>query len=368
MSVTLIDTPAALAVLCQQLRAATWLALDSEFMRERTYYAQLCLLQVATPEVIACVDPLAVDIAPLLDVIYAPERIKVIHSARQDLEVLYDIRGAVPDNLFDTQIAAAYLGFDDQIGYGALVESISGVTLAKAHTRTNWAQRPLSDAQLRYAEDDVRYLGAIHRQLSEELVRQGRREWPQAEFAALSDPKRYRNDPAEAWRRVKNGYQLDTAGQVRLRELCAWREQRARASNLPRSWVVRDPLLYELARRAPATGAELRALEEMDAQTLEQHGADIVAVLARAQGLPAVAVWAEPAQLTRPQAERCKHIMERLRDCAREQRISAALLATRREVERLVLGDTDVPLLHGWRRELLGDRLAALLPAAAAHQ
>lgn len=360
MSVTLVDTPRALAELCERLQAGAWLALDSEFMRERTYYAQLCLLQVATPELIACVDPLAVDIAPLLDVIYAPARVKIIHSARQDLEVLFDLRGAAPGNLFDTQIAAAYLGFDDQIGYGALVEAISGVTLAKAHTRTNWAQRPLSDAQLRYAEDDVRYLGAIHQRLAADLDDRGRRDWPRAEFDALTDPKLYRADPGEAWRRIKNGHQLEHPGQVRLRELCAWREQRARELNLPRSWVARDPGLYELARRPPGTLAELRALEVLDGPTAERHGADLLAVLERAQTLPAEAVWREPVLLTRPQTERCKRIMERLRDCALEQRISVALLATRREVERLVLGDGDIPLLRGWRRELIGDRLGNL--------
>lgn len=364
MSVTFVDTPGALAELCERLQASAWLALDSEFMRERTYYAQLCLLQVATPEVIACVDPLAVDIAPLLDVIYAPERIKIIHSARQDLEVLFDIRGAAPGNLFDTQIAAAYLGFDDQIGYGALVEAISGVTLAKAHTRTNWSQRPLSDAQLRYAEDDVRYLGAIHRRLCADLDDHGRRDWPHAEFEALTDPKLYRADPGEAWRRIKNGHQLDFPGQVRLRELCAWREQRARELNLPRSWVARDPALYELARRPPGTIAELRALAVLDGQAIERHGAYMLAVLERALTLPAEAVWREPVLLTRPQAERCKRIMERLRNCALEQRISVALLATRREVERLVLGDGDIPLLRGWRRELIGDAVFDLLPAA----
>lgn len=364
MSVAIVDTPRALAELCERVQAGAWLALDSEFMRERTYYAQLCLLQVATPEVIACVDPLAVDIAPLLDVIYDPARVKIIHSARQDLEVLFDLRGAAPGNLFDTQIAAAYLGFDDQIGYGPLVEAISGVTLAKAHTRTNWAQRPLSDAQLRYAEDDVRYLGAIHQRLSAELDERGRRDWPRAEFDALTDPKLYRADPGEAWRRIKNGHQLDPPGQVRLRELCAWRELRARELNLPRSWVARDPGLYELARRPPGTLADLRALEVLDAPTAERHGADLLAVLERAQTLPAEAVWREPVLLTRPQTERCKRIMEQLRDCAREQRISVALLATRREVERLVLGDGDIPLLRGWRRELIGDAVSDLLPAA----
>lgn len=365
MPATLVNTPDALATLCAQLHSAAWLALDSEFMRERTYYAQLCLLQVATPEVIACVDPLAVDIAPLLDLIYAPERLKIVHAARQDLEVLYDIRGAVPENIFDTQIAAAYLGYDDQIGYGALVEAICGVTLAKAHTRTNWAQRPLSAAQLIYAEDDVRYLGAIHARLSTDLERRGRREWPLAEFIALTDTKLYRNDPADAWRRVKNGHHLDAAGQVRLRELSMWREQRARALNLPRSWVVRDPLMHELARRAPAGRTALAAIEGMDKPTLEQHGAEIVTVLERARELPAVTVWNEPRLLTRPQTECCKRIMERVRERAEAHEISAGLLATRREVERLVLGDSDIPLLQGWRRELVGAGVLDLLPRAA---
>jgi len=365
MPATIIDTPETLAALCAQLESSAWLALDSEFMRERTYYAQLCLLQVATPDVLACVDPLRVDIAPLLELIYAPERLKIVHAARQDLEVLYDIRGAVPENIFDTQIAAAYLGFDDQIGYGALVEVVCGVTLAKAHTRTNWAQRPLSAAQLHYAEDDVRYLGAIHERLSEQLVRRGRSDWPRTEFAALTDAGLYRNDPADAWRRMKNGYQLDAAGQVRLRELCVWREQRARTLNLPRSWVVRDPLLLELARRAPSGSGALAAVEGMDAQTLERHGAEIAALLERARRLPAAAVWTEPRLLTRPEAECCKRIMERVRECADRHAISAGLLATRRDVERLVLGDTDIPLLHGWRRELAGAGVLELLPVAA---
>ena len=361
----IVNTPEGLATLCSRLHSAAWLALDSEFMRERTYYAQLCLLQVATPDMLACVDPLSVDIAPLLDLIYAPQRLKIVHAARQDLEVLYDIRGAVPENIFDTQVAAAYIGFDDQIGYGALVEAICGVALAKAHTRTNWAQRPLSDAQLIYAEDDVRYLGAVHAHLSEELNRRGRLGWPQAEFAALTDHGLYRNDPAEAWRRVKNGYQLDAAGQVRLRELCGWREQRARSLNLPRSWVARDPLLYELARRAPAGLAALAAIEGMDAQTLERHGTEMVTALARARDFPEVKVWTEPPPLTRPQAECCKRVMERVRECARQHGISAGLLTTRREVERLVLGDTDIPLMHGWRRELAGAGVLEMLPPAA---
>ena len=189
----LIQEPASLAPLCEQLRDAPWLALDTEFMRTRTYYARLCLVQVATPDVIACIDPLALPtIEPLLEVIYAPHVLKVIHSARQDLEVFADIRGAPPAPVFDTQIAASLCGYDDQIGYGALVESITGHKLPKLHTRADWEARPLPPDQLHYAEDDVRYLRDVYALLVQKLEALGRTTWLAEECAARAQVHSFR--------------------------------------------------------------------------------------------------------------------------------------------------------------------------------
>ena len=177
MTAPLIQDDAALRALCARLAGAEWIALDTEFMRVRTYSARLCLIQVATPEVIACIDPLAVNIDPLLDLLYEPRALKVLHAARQDLEVFFDIRQAVPAPVFDTQIAAALTGYDDQIGYSALVEKITGQLLPKVNQRADWAARPLTPELVAYAADDVRYLCKVYRHLEQKLAALGRREW-----------------------------------------------------------------------------------------------------------------------------------------------------------------------------------------------
>ena len=200
----LIQDTTTLVSLCESLRDGPWMALDTEFMRTRTYYARLCLVQVATPETIACVDTLALrDIDPLLEVIYAPDLLKVVHAARQDLEVFADMRGTPPAPVFDTQIAASLCGYDDQIGYGTLVETITGHKLPKLHTRADWEVRPLPPDQLHYAADDVRYLRDVYQHLAQKLEDLGRTGWLQEECATLTQPALYRNDPRTACRRSK---------------------------------------------------------------------------------------------------------------------------------------------------------------------
>jgi ribonuclease D len=360
----LITQPAQLDRLIDQLAAARWIALDTEFMRERTYYARLCLVQVATPDVIACVDPLLLpSIDPLLDLLQVPTKLKVLHSARQDLEVFWDLRKALPAPVFDTQIAAALIGLHEQIGYGNLVESFTGVHLPKLHTRTDWSARPMSDAQLRYAFDDVHYLRDVYHHLERELEPLGRRAWLAEECAQLTDPLLYRNEPAGAWRRLRAGQSLAPQAQVILRALAAWREREAQRRNLPRGWVVKDPVLLEIARRAPQTLEELATISQLAPAILRQSGPTILAEIARSRAEPAAALWPpfEPPDAVRQQL--LKDMAARVQACAARDRISATLLATRQDLQQLIRSG-ESPVLHGWRRAVIGNELAALRRAA----
>lgn len=357
---TTIRDAAGLGVLARALQGTPWMTVDTEFMREQTYYAQLCLIQLATPHTVACVDPLALpDLDPLLERLYAPDTIKVFHSGRQDLELLFDLRGALPAPVFDTQIAAALLGYDEQIGYGALVEAVTGVKLAKGHTRTNWAARPLSEEQLRYAEEDVTYLRDIYPILRERLSARGRLDWLEEECARLTDPTLYRATPASLAARVKQGHTLDAAAQVRLSDLLVWREATARARNLPRNWVVHESDLIALARSCPRSRAALAEVKIGRSPRLAEWEDEILAVLAAAgPGDPAQCVWPAPVRLSREQSALYDELSGRVKERAQEEGVNSGLVASRRDLMALVLG-TDSALLHGWRRAFIGEELLA---------
>jgi ribonuclease D len=364
MSAELITDHAALADLCRALEGSEWLALDTEFLRERTYSARLCLVQIANREIVACIDPLAIaDLTPLTALLHRRETQKVLHAARQDLEVLFDIDRRVPEPLFDTQIAAACLGYDDQIGYGALVREITGVELDKTHTRTDWSMRPLSAAQLRYAADDVRYLRPVYEALLEKLHARGRAAWVSEDCARLADTALYLNDPDEAWRRLRGGADLAPAAQQLLRALAVWREREAQTRNLPRSWVVRDEALFELARRAPQTGHELEGIRALEDGARRRFGPGILECIADGRRAEPVVLWPRLAPLTAEQIARTRELMVRIREFAQEHSLASAALATRRDVEKLVRGATPAEVWHGWRLEFLGPWVQTLLPA-----
>jgi len=240
-----VNTESDLRALCEHFSGSAWLALDTEFMRTDTFYARLCLIQIACDEGIACIDPLALtDLGPLRELLYDPATVKVLHAAHQDLEILHDLYRIVPQPVFDTQLAAAMLGLGEQLGYAALVAEQHQVQLAKAHTRTDWAQRPLSAEQLDYAADDVRYLGPIYHTLRAALQDKGWLDWYREDAAALSDAARYINEPDEAWRRVGLAHTLNSGVELALlRALAAWRERRAQHANRPRKWIMDDALL-----------------------------------------------------------------------------------------------------------------------------
>jgi ribonuclease D len=358
MSNQFITDTQTLLAFCARLADASWVAVDTEFMRVNTYRARLCLIQLSTPESIACVDPLALnDLTPLLDVLYKPSIVKVLHAARQDLEVLVDIRGMPPRPVFDTQIAAALLGYDDQIGYGGLVEKIIGLKLDKIEARTDWAARPLTESQRRYAEDDVRYLRDVYAAMQARLRDTGREDWLTQECAALTDPALYRNDPEQAWRRLGAGGMLSPPQQTVLVALATWREREAQKRDTPRGWVVPDAALVELARRQPSSLAALVDIEDLKPGMIRRDGENLLRCIADAQTLPATRHWEPIDRLDPAQMAKVKQLSAFVQDRAREAQISATLVAPRRELMRLVRGDMNSELLRGWRREFVGDEL-----------
>lgn len=360
MSLTLVENEAALQRLCAQVTGCPWIALDTEFTRERTFYARLGLLQIATDDVVACIDPLVVDLAPLLDVLYDERVLKVLHAGRQDLEVFFDLRGTVPQPVFDTQIAAALLGYADQVGYATLVESITGVRLPKLHTRTNWEARPLAPEQLRYAEEDVTHLREVYHALAARLEARGRSQWLVEECEILADPALYRSDPDTAYLRLSAGAALPPAAQPLLKALAAWRERTAQTRNRPRAWIAPDAALLEIARAAPASLEALARVAQVTPKTLQNYGEEILRVVLSLRDAPAARVWAAPVAPSPAEQDLARRMLARIKTVAEANEINPGVIATRRAVFALI-GSRSGPLTRGWRRELVGEELLGWL-------
>ncbi len=357
---TFIDGTAALAAYVTRLTTAEPVALDTEFLRERTYYPKLCLLQLATASGITLVDTLALeDIGALLDVLYADHRVKVLHSGSQDLELFVQMRGTTPPALFDTQIAAAYLGYPDQMGYAGLVEKVLGVTLDKSHTRSDWSRRPLSAAQLGYAVDDVRYLLEMYPLLYRELKDAGRLAWALEDIARLEDPDRYRVSPALAWMKIKGSRRLSGRALAVLRRLAAWREEEAQRRDLPRGWVVSNDALLTLAEQRPASLGALAGLGEGGTAVPQTFASPVLEAIAAAEREP-VGPQSEDGRLSDIQKALVNRFNERVSRKSRELGLSSALIATRAELEAIARGNDDARVLTGWRREAIGHELLEL--------
>lgn len=355
--------PDALGAACEKWRERDWLALDTEFVRESTYYPRLCLIQAADGHGEACIDTLALDAAalrPLLDVLYGAGT-KVFHAASQDLEVLLQLGGAVPQPLFDTQLAAALLGIGDQLGYAALVERLLGVRLDKSLTRTDWSRRPLSAAELAYAADDVRYLAQIYPRLQDQLDAAGRLGWLVEDCARMADPERYRSPPDTAWRRLKGLARMAPPAQRAATALAAWREQTAQARDRPRKWILDDEPLYRLAERRPHNLAQLESLKLLPPKLLERHGETLVARMAEAADTP-LPPGIDLPPLSDAQKALARQMAERVRAEAERLGLPPALLASRGDLETLVRegATAALPLLGGWRREVIGEALLGL--------
>lgn len=359
----LIDTPDALAALVAALSEETELALDTEFMRERTYYPRLCLVQLATGDRISCVDPLALrDLGPLDDLLARPSVRTVLHAARQDIETWLTRCSRVPASVFDTQTAAALLGLPPQIGYGDLVEKRLGVQLDKAHARTDWAARPLSAEQLQYAAEDVQYLLPLQSVLQEELQRLQRLEWFEYEMQRILDPGLYRTEPEEAWMRLKGLAGFDPRRAEVARGLAEWRERRAIQKDRPRAWILSDDALYDIARALPSRREGLERLASLPRGLIDNCAEELLGVVSRSAHLGEEPLSAKRRE--RPSAEteqRLKALSAVVRRIAQEIGLSPELLATRRDLVGILNGRRDVEALRGWRRDVVGNALLSAL-------
>jgi ribonuclease D len=358
----LIGDEPALRALVDAWPPGAGVALDTEFVRERTYYPKLCLMQVSVAGSLALIDPLAIaDARVFVGALTDPGRPKLLHAARQDIEALLPLTGTPLAPVFDTQLAAALLGFAAQIGYAELVRLVLGIELAKGHARTDWARRPLSPDQLAYAADDVRYLPALAAELDERLAAAGRRGWMEEESAALTDIRLYRVLPAEAWRRLKGLERMPPAAQHAIRALARWREERAMERDLPRGWVLPDAALYEIAQARPRTSEDLSRIASLPRGTADRAGAKILEALSGESSYEGDLIADDGTRAGPEQLRLLKTLQQRLLTIAGELEIQPEVLATRRDLTALLRGERELPILSGWRRAVVGEPLLAAL-------
>lgn len=367
-STSLITSGTDLAYVVDSARSAGRIGLDTEFMRERTYRARLCLVQIATSEGIHLIDAVAAEeLKPVAELI-ADERVEVVvHAGRQDLEIFYERFGLLPTRIFDVQLAAAFAGYGSSLPYGRLVQTITGTRLTKGESYSDWCRRPLSAEQLRYAADDVAYLLEMQDRLKQRLEEQGRARWADEEMALFEAPETYAFDPDEAYRKVSGRGSLSGRQLTILRAVARWREETAQKRDIPRGWVIKDPTLVEIARRAPTSVDALKRLRGMNASEAERSGAEIISAVEAGK---AGAEMEQPKALSRV-AQLRSRMLSGPADAVVRARCEAAdiateLVSTRAELEALLAdvtgGVEDLSrhrMMQGWRRTLAGDHVVA---------
>ena len=353
---TFVDKP---DTITSEFHACDYLGVDTEFVREKTFFAQLCLLQVATPDRIYCVDPLA---GNSMQAFWEESFRKtwVVHSARQDIEVVFQGAGAMPGDLFDTQIAAGLLGMQPQIGYAGLVKALFDVDIPKTHTRADWSQRPLPDALLEYAVEDVEHLLPAWELLVERLEKAGRKGWAEQDSRLLLDESLYAFDEAQSIERLKGARNMRGRRRSAAERLAVWREAEAARRNRPRQWILRDSALLEIAQQLPETAAALRGIDGLPAKLVSRAGAEILDIVA--QSARDDHTYRPPPLPNEQQKKQLKAMQAAVAKCAGELGISPELVASRKELSAAILaGDTDSRVFRGWRRPLIGERLLELL-------
>lgn len=360
----LITTTSALADACQRLGAHPYVTVDTEFLRESTYYPQLCVLQMASPEEAVVVDALAegLDLQPFFDLMANEKVVKVFHAARQDIEIVWHRAGLIPHPIFDTQVAAMVLGYGDSISYDQLVQRITGGAIDKSNRFTDWTRRPLTKAQIDYAVSDVTHLRDVYQKLSGDLNKRGRTEWLSEEMDVLTSPDTYRMDPDNAWQRLRTRVRKPKELAV-LIEIAAWREREAKARDVPRGRILKDDVIADIAVQAPTTSERLAALRSLpkgfEKSKWGQEIPDLVKkALARDPKTLPVLERAKPMANGTAIVELLKVL---LRMTSERHAVASKVIATVDDLERIAADDhADVPALKGWRRELFGEKALAL--------
>jgi len=353
-----IESTTELKAFCAELQNGSWIGVDTEFMRERTYYPEPCLIQLSGDAGIACVDVVAIkDLAPLKEVLLCERIVNLMHSCSQDLEIFYLLFGKIPPNIFDTQVAAAFVGRGDQLSYAALVDDICNVKLSKAHTRARWCKRPLSVEEIYYAEDDVRYLSAMHDSLSAELESVGRRGWFDAEMQGITNGAVFAINKSNAWQRINALRQMGGRQLAVAKALAGWREELAQVRDKPRSWILADKVLVRIASILPETKSELASVEDITDGLVKHRGDRLLTIIKQS------VEHNEPDQPTGPgrpdvRERALKKELAKILDTAAERMsLPASLLATRKDLMAMIQGNRDLAIFKGWRATAVGQEL-----------
>ena len=365
MTHSVITDTATLAALCERLASESFVTVDTEFMREKTYYPDLCLVQVAGENEAAAIDPLApdIDLAPLYTLLANIKVLKVFHACRQDMEIFYQKMGALPQPIFDTQVAAMFLGFGESIGYEGLVNKVLGLPLDKSSRFTDWARRPLTEKQIDYAMGDVHHLRGIYTALQKKLEETGRAPWLREEEEPLLDPKTYDVDPDEVWRRLRL---RNTSPKylALMRAAARWRELTARGRNVPRGRIMKDEALAEAAQAKVDSYPALQAIRGFYPTMSAAHYEPLFEALREAQSLPSSQYPRLPDRDPfLPEAEALADMLRLLlKACAAHARVVPRLIADKDDLEALAMGKRDnIHTLAGWRNEIFGSRALQLL-------
>lgn len=338
------------------------IGIDTEFMREKTYFAELCLIQISTPAQIICADPIGGNgdgkaRNEFWEAITEPEW--VLHAGRQDLEVVYQAAGRMPRAVFDTQIAAAFLGLQPQIGYAGLVKELFAVDLDKSHTRADWSKRPVADGLLHYAAEDVEFLLPACDELLERLDKANRLQWALEDSQDLLDVRLYEPDPGLAIDRLKGARNLHGRARAAATALASWRESEALRRNLPRQWIIRDNVLIDIAVNAPTSKSDLLRLDGLSEKMVRRLADDLLGIVAKATHDSSG--YQPPGRPDEGQKAALKVMQVRVASVADSLGLAAELLAPKKELSAIMLGDRESRVLKGWRRDLIGDDLLGLL-------
>lgn len=336
------------------------LAVDTEFLREKTYNAKLCLVQLGIGDDQYCIDVLAIENLQVIADLFTDTSItKILHAARQDMEVLWQTVGVIPKPVFDSQLAAAFCGMDLQLGHTSLVLDRLGIELSKSQARTDWTRRPLSPQQLKYAAEDVAHLADLHQLLAEELDRAGKFEWFEQELEDLYQTEKYEMDPALAYQRLSGGA-LSLPQQYTLKALAQWRESMAQTRDIPRTWVIRDDRLYELASTMPTSVDQITKMNVFGRKSAARFAPMVADTIAKVE-IGNQPVWHRVEPLDKQQRSVVGTMMKTLREIADSQGVAQGLLGTRRDLELLFRHQQSDKLLSGWRAPLVGEPLLAVV-------
>jgi len=363
----LITTTGELREVTHKLSQSDFVTVDTEFIRETTFWPELCLIQMAAPGVTALVDPLAegIELKPFFDLMANGKVTKVFHAARQDIEIIFHLGGLIPDPVFDTQVAAMVCGFGDSVSYDQLVQKVTGTRIDKSSRFTDWRRRPLTDKQLAYALADVTYLIDVYLRLKAEIEREGRVHWLTEEMDVLTSPRTYDPDPDDAWKRLKMRLRKPQELSI-VKHVAAWREHEARERNVPRQRIIKDDAIYEIAQQQPCDAQALSRLR-MTPKGWERSAtaASLLEAVNAALDVPREEMPQPPKAVQSPEgtgaaAELLKVLLRLVAD---EANVAPKMLASSDDIDRLAAEQekADVPALHGWRRSVFGEKALRLI-------